>query len=185
MKLSRGEKLTVVDSSGGEVDFMTSTGLLTANNITINSGGYLTDGNGAKHNFTENGTTTANLMAYGLSLLETSTAATTMKKYTLNAPITGVFKDLVLASTVAPAGSSDATQVGTGSTAIRIVSFGSTAIASEFTNIAMNAPYTYARLLGLSTSRWAMVGFESASTNVAYKALGGGSSGLSTGIVST
>jgi hypothetical protein len=171
MRLSFGEDILVADSSGTERTVITSTGGIIAND--------------AKLNYIESGTTSANLVSYGVSLLETSTAAGTMKKYTLNAPIAGIFKDLVLASTVAPAGSSDATQVGTGSTAIRIVSFGSTAIASEFTNIAMQVPYTYARLLGLSTSRWAMVAFESASTNVAYKALGGGSSGLSTGIAST
>jgi hypothetical protein len=195
MKLSRLENIVVVDSSGVESTCITSTGggkfaafecanFASTGDVTA-SAGYFIDKNAVKLNYIENGTTTANLVAYGVSLLETSTAATTMKKYTLNAPIRGIFKDLVLASTVAPAGSSDATQVGTGSSDITITSYNSTSVSVDFTNMAMQSPYTYARLLGLSTSRWALVDFQSASTNITYKGLAGLSSGLSTGIAST
>jgi hypothetical protein len=133
----------------------------------------------------EDASTSANIKPYGISFLQSSTAAGTMKKYTLDAPIKGVTKELVLQSTVAPAGSSDATQIGTGSTAIIIIGYGTTAIATEYTNIAMQVPYTYARLLGVSTSKWIMTDFRTASTNATYLGLAGLSSGLSTGIAST
>lgn len=150
---------------------ITSSGLVYSNNVPAN--------------YFEDGSTASNLKAYGVSLLAASTAAGTMKKYTLDAPIKGIVKELVLASTVAPMGSSDATQVGTGSSNIQIFTFNSTAINVDYTNIAMQTPYTYARLIGVSTSRWALTNFESASTNVTYKGLAGLSSGLSTGIAST
>jgi hypothetical protein len=73
----------------------------------------------------------------------------------------------------------------TGSSNIDIISYTSTAVAIDYTNIAMQTPFTYARLLGVSTSRWILTDFQSASTNVTYKGLAGLSSGLSTGIAST
>ena len=136
-------------------------------------------------NFSEDATTTVNLKPYGVSILAASTAAGTMKKYTLDAPVKGVYKELVLSSTIAPMGSSDATQVMTGSSNINIVGFGTTLLTPDYSNIAMQTPFTYVRLLGLSTARWAMTDFKSASTNVTYTGLAGLSSGLSTGIAST
>jgi len=150
---------------------MGSTGLAYSNTVPVN--------------YFEDGTTTANLKAYGLSFVQFSTAATTIKKYTLDAPIKGTFKELVLASSAAIAGSSDVTVVVTGSSDIDIVSFGTTAIATDLHTVAMAQPYSYARLVGVSTARWAILDFESGSTNVAYKAAAGLSSSLSTGIVST
>jgi hypothetical protein len=156
----------------------------TSNPLVTSSG--LVYSNYAPINYFEDGTTTANLKAYGLSFLAASTAAGTMKKYTLDAPVKGVYKELILQSTVAVMGSSDATQVATGSTNITIISYGSTAINSDLTNMAMQTPYTYARLIGLSTSRWAVTDFRSASSNVTtYGGVLGLSSGLSTGVVST
>lgn len=154
-----------------EFQIANSTGLLYSNAIP--------------QNYFEDGSTAANLKAYGISLLQASTAAGTMKKYTLDAPIKGAVKELILQSTVAPMGSSDATQVMTGSSNIDIISFNTTVIAVDYRTMAMQTPYTYARLVGVSTSRWALTNFESASTNVTYKGLAGLSSGLSTGIAST
>ena len=108
-----------------------------------------------------------------------------MKLYTLSAPIKGVVKELVLQSTIAPMGSSDATQVVTGSSGIDIVTYASTVIAVDYRTIAFQTPFTYARLVGVSTARWVITNFNSASTNATYKGLLGLSSGLSTGIVST
>lgn len=145
----------------------------------------LVKSNGIPQNYFEDGSTAANLKAYGISLLAASTAAGTMKKYTLDAPVKGAVKELILQSTVAPMGSSDATQVGTGSSDIDIISFNTTVVAVDYRNIAMQTPYTYAKLVGVSTSRWVLTNWQSASTNVTYKGLAGLSSGLSTGIAST
>jgi hypothetical protein len=157
----------------GSTDYpiFSSTGLLYSNRVPVN--------------YFEDGSTAANLKAYGVSLLAASTAAGTMKKYTLDAPIKGMVKELILQSTIAPMGSSDATQVMSGSSDIDIITYNSTVVAVDYRTIAMQTPYTYARLIGVSTSRWALTDFQSASTCVAYKALAGLSSGLSTGITST
>lgn len=141
--------------------------------------------NGIPQNYFEDASTAANLKAYGISFLQFSTAATTIKKYTLDAPIKGAVKELILASSAAVAGSSDVTVVTTGSSDIDIVSFGTTAIATDLHTVAMPQPYAYARLVGVSTARWCITDFEAATTNVAFKALAGLSSSLSTGIVST
>jgi len=167
------------DIIGGGFFYGNSTG----NPLATSTGlGY---SNGIPQNYFEDGSTAVNLKAYGISFLAVSTAAGTMKKYTLDAPIKGAVKELVLQSTTAPMGSSDATQVGTGSSGIDIISFNTTVVAIDLRNIAMQSPYTYAKLLGVSTSRWALTNFQSASTNVTYKGLAGLSSGLSTGIAST
>ena len=141
--------------------------------------------NGIPQNYFENGSTAANLKAYGLSFLAFSTAAQTIKKYTLDAPITGAVKELLLASSAAVAESSDVTVVTTGSSDIDILSFGTAAIATDLHTIAMQQPCSYARLIGVSTARWAITDFQSGSTNVTYKAAAGLSSSLSTGIAST
>lgn len=195
MKLSRRENLVMVDSSDVESTCITSTGggkfaafecaNFTSTGDVTASAGYFIDKNAAKFNYVENGTTTANLVAYGVSLLEPSTAAQTIKKYTLNAPIRGVFKDLIVATTVGPTGSSDVTIVTTGSSDINILSFGTTLLTGDLHTVAMQTPFTYARLLGLSTSRWALTSFETASTLAPYKAIAGLSSGLSTAVFVT
>jgi hypothetical protein len=195
MKLSRRENLVMVDSSGVESTCITSTGggkfaALEASNFTSTgdvtaSAGYFVDKNAVKLNYVENGTTTANLVAYGVSLLEPSTAAQTIKKYTLNAPIKGIFKDLLVSSSGAVTGSSDVTIVTTGSSNIDILSYGTTLLTGDLHNIAMQSPYTYARLLGLSTSRWGITDFQTASTLAPYKAIAGLSSGLSTAVFVT
>jgi hypothetical protein len=165
---------------GGDLFYGNST----SNPLATSSG--LMYSNSAPINFHETASTATNLKAYGISFLDASTAAGTMKKYTIDAPIKGIVKELILQSTIAPMGSSDATQVGTGSTNITIIGYGSTAINADLTNIAMQTPYTYVRLLGLSTSRWAVTDFRSASSNVTtYGGILGLSSGLSTGVVST
>lgn len=198
MQLSRGENLTVVDSSGSTSQVITSTGggafgAVTCASLTstgtvsapaFTSTGAVTSYN-VPVNYVEDGSTATNLKAYGVSLLEASTAAGTMKKYTLDAPIKGIAKRLVLASTIAPMGSSDATQVGTGSSDIQIITYLSTAINVDYTNIAMQTPLTIVDLIGVSTSKWALTDFQSASTNATYTGLAGLSSGLSTGIAST
>ena len=193
MQLSRGENLSVVDSSGSTYQVVTSTGggafgAVTCASLTSTGAIYSTaavSSYSVPLNYVETGSTASNLKAYGVSLLDASTAAGTMKKYTLGAPIKGIAKELILQSTIAPMGSSDATQVMTGSSNIDIISYTSTAVAIDYTNIAMQTPFTYARLLGVSTSRWILTDFQSASTNVTYKGLAGLSSGLSTGIAST
>lgn len=198
MKLSRRENVIVVDSSGVESTCITSTGggafgALTAANITstgaisaasISSTGAVTSFS-VPVNYAEDGSTDVNLKAYGVSLLAYSTSATTRKFYTLDAPIKGICKKLVLASTVAPIGSSNATIVNTGSSDIQIMTYLSTAINVDYTNVAMQTPLTVVELVGVSTSKWALTNFQSASTNATYKGLAGLSSGLSTGIVST
>jgi hypothetical protein len=140
--------------------------------------------NGIPQNYFEDASTATNLKPYGLSLLDASTAATTIKKYTLDAPIKGAVKELLLASTLALAGSSDTTIVYTGSSDIHILSYGTTLLTPDYKSITMPQPVSYARLVGLSTARWAMLAFQSGTTNVAFKALAGLSSD-STGIVST
>lgn len=152
--------------------------------VAISSSG-LVYSNTVPLNYFEDGSTASNLTAYGISFLAASTAAGTMKVYTLNAPVKGMIKELVLQSTIAPMGSSDATQVGTGSSNIDIITYNSTVIAVDYTNIALQTPYTYVKLIGVSTSRWALAEFKTASTNATYSGLAGLSSGLSTGIAST
>jgi hypothetical protein len=187
MKLSRRENIIVVDSSGVESTCITSTGGGAFGDVTCNSltsTGAVTS-YGVPANYSEDGSTDYNLKAYGVSLLAYSTSATTRKFYTLDAPIKGISKRLVLASTVAPIGSSNATIVNTGSTNIEIMTYLSTAINVDYTNVALQTPLTIVDLIGVSTSKWALTNFQSASTNATYKGLAGLSSGLSTGIAST
>lgn len=168
-KLANGGKL-YTQANSTEFQIAGSTGLLYSNGIP--------------QNYFEDGTTAANLKAYGVSFLTQSTAQS-MKTYTLDAPIKGTVKELVLQSTIAPLGSSDTAQVATGSSDIDIISFGTTAVAIDLTNIAMQTPYTYVRLIGVSTSRWALTNLVTASTLATYKAGTALSSGLSTGVTST
>ncbi len=143
----------------------------------------ITYSNGVPMNYSEDGTTDANLKSYGVSFLAASTAAGTMKKYTLDAPTKGIQKLLVLNTTVAPMGSSDATIVSAGS-GNEIFGYGTTAVNNPYRSVVFQSPITCATLVGLSTSQWLLTNFRTASTLAAYAALGLSTS-YSSGPVST
>lgn len=163
MKLSRGEKITVVDSSGAEIDIMTSTGLLTADNITLNAGGIIDYSGGAYSkgyvetlNWSSGGVTPSTMTNYGISFISMTGTdpSTSPATVTLAAPLPGVEKTIVLDSTAAYANTIDidlGAGVGQdGSTTNRFIGFSTLATQNQCV-----------RLIGLSTSEWAVMGVNS------------------------
>lgn len=101
----------------------------------------------------ETGSTASNLVADGVSFLDYSSAANT---YTLDAPVTGVIKSLVLDSTLVADSTAIAISVYTGSTAILIYD-NSTAIAPKL-YVNFLPPLGTIQLVGLSTIAWGVMG---------------------------
>jgi hypothetical protein len=174
MKISRGESIVVVDSSGNESTCITSTGGLNANGYPLF--------------YTENASTTAALKAYGVSIVDGSTTDT--KVYTIGAPITGMRKTILMYSTAADTlGSSRLTIVGTASTANYFIG-NSTAIASDDHYLTFQRPYTAVELIGLSTLKYGILSVICASTvstiaSTATGILGGIGTSNSSGVTSS
>lgn len=108
---------------------------------------------GYTNEYQEVATTSVNLLPYGISTISYSTSA---NQYTLGAPIAGVEKVIVLNSTKVSDSTSINTRVYTGSTDISIVSNTTTYKDSLYINV--QPPYALAKLIGLSTSKWGVVG---------------------------
>jgi len=100
--------------------------------------------------YSETGSTAANLVNYGMSLLSFSTDNS--KLYTLAAPAVGIEKFLVLNTTVAPDTTGIFSAVYTGSTAIFIMD-NSTAYAPKL-YAGLGPPYTMIKLVGVTTALW-------------------------------
>lgn len=98
-------------------------------------------------------TTSANLMAYGVSQIPYSSAA---NLFTLDPPKTGVRKTLVLTSTKVADSTTIAMSIYTGSTAIGIKDNSTTYNPKLYVN--MIPPYACVELIGLSTSEWGVIG---------------------------
>lgn len=98
----------------------------------------------------ETGSTAANLVNYGVSLLAYSSDAG--KAYTLAAPAAGVGKTVILNTTVAPDTTGVFSSVYTGSTAIFIMD-NSTAYAPKL-YAGFGPPYSIVELVGVTTALW-------------------------------
>ena len=99
--------------------------------------------------YTETGSTAANLVNYGVSLLPYSTDSNT---YTLAAPAVGVEKILAMQSVSVPDATAKFAAVYTGSTATLIMD-NSTAYAPKLF-VGLQPPYSYIRMVGLTTAIW-------------------------------
>ncbi len=162
MKLSRGEKFTVVDSSGAEVDAISSTGLLTANNITVKTGGYLTFDGGAVKEYSEilslssGGLSPSTCPCYGVTTINMTGTdpSTSPLLLTMGAPFAGVRKTLVFNSTAAYINTIDVdlgAGVGvSGSTTNRFIAFSTLATVPQVVN-----------LVGISTALWSVTSIDS------------------------
>jgi hypothetical protein len=134
-----GGSTTFTKNGSTEFRIASSTGLLYSNGNPIGR--------------SETGSTATNLTADGVSFLAYSSAANT---YTLDAPVTGVIKSLVLGTTLVADSTAIAISVYTGSTAIHILD-NSTAIALKlYANFL--PPMGSIQLVGLSTILWGVLG---------------------------
>lgn len=102
----------------------------------------------------ETGTTTANLLSNGLSVL--TGYSTNGQKYTLSAPYVGAEKTLVLKTTAVADTTGVPVNIYSGSTAT-FFRDASTAY-KEMLYINMLPPYACARLVGISTAEWMVMG---------------------------
>lgn len=102
---------------------------------------------------TETGSTAANLVNYGVSLLTYSSGAG--KAYTLGAPALGVRKALILQTTAVPDTTGVFSSVYTGSTAILIMDNSTTYAPKLYAGL--GPPYARIELEGHSTALWGVV----------------------------
>jgi len=98
--------------------------------------------------------TATNLSAYGVSVLQTWSTAQAVQ-YTLNAPVTGCKKTIILNTTYLPDSTAIHTFVYSGSTAIFFYD-GSTALKTQ-QKIGFEPPNSAVELVGLSTAAWMIV----------------------------
>ena len=100
----------------------------------------------------EDASTASNLKSHGISLVPYSSAT---NAFTLDAPIAGVRKTLVMNAGVIADSTAINTSIYTGSTAILIQDNSTTVAPKLYVNIL--PPYANVELLGLSTSEWGIV----------------------------
>ena len=105
----------------------------------------------------ETASTTVNLKAFGVSIVPYTTADNT---FTLDAPITGVRKSIIMNSTLAPDAVAKDTNIYTGSTAIFIKDNSTTYNPKLYASL--QPPFASLELLGLSTSEWGVIGSHGA-----------------------
>ena len=108
-------------------------------------------------NLNETGSTSTNLSAKGLSLVAYSSVANT---FTLSPPETGVEKIIAMDSTKVADSTSIAISIYSGSTAILFRD--NTTTYTEKLYINMLPPYAGVKLVGLSTSKWGVLGTHGA-----------------------
>jgi len=118
--------------------------------ISSSTGRSYNEGN--RVNTAEDGSTGTNLANHGVSLLTYSTAA---NLFTLDAPVAGRKKEIVLNSTVAPDATAIAFSVYSGSADIFIRDNSTTFTKPLYVN--MLPPYASVSLIGLSTSEWGVL----------------------------
>ena len=159
MRLSFGEDILVMDSSGTEKTVITSTGGLSVGNIT--STGTLTI-NGANDRFVETlsyssgSISPSSMTAYGVSVINmTGTDPSTSPTLaTLGVPIPGVRKTILFNSTAAYINTIDVdlgAGVGvSGSTTNRFLAFSTLATTPQVIN-----------LIGLTTALWGVTSIDS------------------------
>lgn len=108
-------------------------------------------------NYTETATSDSALVNYGISFLPYSTNGATV---TLAAPSSGVRKTLILYSTAVVPETTEVYTYVDASSDVQVL-YGSTALVTQ-SKIKFSPPYTAVELIGISTNKWAVVGYVGA-----------------------
>jgi hypothetical protein len=183
MRLSYGESIAIVGSTGDEKEILTSTGGVSVDGVSAEtlavSGASILTGpltvQGANDHFVETlqlssgGVSPSSMTSYGLSVIDMTGTdpSTAVKLITLAPPIVGVKKNIVFNSTVAYANTIDidlGAGVGVqGSTTNRYIYFSTLAANPQAIN-----------LVGITTALWSVLSVDST--------IAGGFFGAATGI---